>query len=161
MIQRVKKSLLHLVGAIAILATMTACGIRIEQPNNGPKEEDIRLTRCWRLDTFCKAPADVDVYIDLDKEGNFTICQRTEELTYTVFNGYYTVDEENSVLSGIYSDGTPWTDDYAYVLDKEKRSLTLTGVTRTSEVSVYKPAEMPDMSIYTTSRAAENDVKPL
>ena len=155
MIQRVKKYLLQLVGAMAILGTMTACGDRIELP------EEIRLTRCWRLDTFCNVPADVNIYIEFAEAETFTICQLTDELTYSVYEGYYTVDQLNSVLSGIYSDGTPWADDYAFVLDKQKKTLTLTAVSRPSEVSVYKPAEMPDMDKFQRSRAAENDVKPL
>ena len=157
MIQRVKKHLLQLVGAIAILGITTACWGGIEEI----KPEEIRLTRCWRLDTFCNAPADVNIYIDLTNDGNFTICQLTEALNYTVFEGTYTVDEENTILSGVYSDGTSWADDYAYVLDKENKSLTLTGVNRPSEVSIYKPAEMPDLDKYTRSTAVENDVKPL
>jgi hypothetical protein len=89
------------------------------------------------------------------------IYQRTEGLAYTVFNGTYTVDTENSVVSGVYDDGTTWLTSYNYVVNKEDKTLTLTSTENPSEVAVYEESEVPASATVKTRSALVSDVKPL
>jgi hypothetical protein len=124
-------------------------------------EVGVSLTRCWRLVTFCDVPAEVDVYINFGKDGKFTIYQRTDELTYTVFNGTYTVDKEQSLISGVYSDGVKWATDYKYEVDAESEELMMESVKNPDEVSIYKPADVPVTKAANMRVASAEDVKPL
>ena len=164
MIQKMKKYLLHLMCVVAVLLGMTGC----EGPNIGsgsgddPSKEDvIELRRCWALKSFCGVEADADICINFAKDGKFTIYQRTEELEYTVFDGTYTVDEENSLVSGIYSDGSSWVSSYHYTVDVEARELLLESVENPAEVAVYEPATVPTSALLNTRSASVADVKPL
>ena len=175
MIEKMKRVLLHLVCAMALLVGFTGCeGFNINfgptptpNPNPGQGGDDtteevgIVLTRCWRLQSFCGEPTDVDIYIDFRKDGKFTIYQRTEEVGYTVFTGTYTTNEEESLLSGVYSDGVKWTSSYYYTVDKEAETLTLESVEYPSEVSVYEPAKVPASATLSSRCASVSDVKPL
>ncbi len=152
---RVKKYLLYLFGIMVVLVSMIGC-----EKDNGSGEV-LQLRRLWKLSTFCDAPADVDIYINLGTDGRFTIYQRTEDLSFSVFEGEYSVDEENSILSGVYSDNTPWASSYRYELDVVKLQLLLESVESPNEVAIYKPAVMPKINTRSISVASVSDVKPL
>ena len=188
MIQNVKKYLLHLVCVMALLGGMTACegfDIKFTSGNengnentgngnengggngnengngNGNEENTVEFAGCWHLVSLYGAEVDVDIYIDFDNDGKFVIYQRTDNLAYTVFDGTYTVDTENSVISGVYSDGTTWLTSYNYVVDKENKTLTLTSVKNPSEVAVYEASEAPSSATVKSRCALISDVKPL
>lgn len=113
----------------------------------------------WHMVRFCGAAAEVDLYINFTREGNFTICQRSGNLAYAEFNGTYTIDEAASTISGVYDDGEPWGDSYKFSLDADF-NLVLESVANSAEVSVYEPAEMPAPATQSVSRAAAGSVKP-
>lgn len=167
MMKKMKKLLLHLACALVLLVGATGCeGLEINWgsgngDDNKTEEVGIVLTRCWHLKSFCGMPAEMDIYIDFAKDGNFTIYQRTDKLTYTKFDGTYTVDEANSLLGGVYSDGTSWTSSYLYTLDKEAEELVLESVATPAEVSVYEPSNVPTSATLKTRNASVSDVKPL
>ena len=177
MIKRVKKYLLHLTCLLALLGGMTACeGFEIywgsgngnetgnENGNgneNGGDENATELSGCWHLVSLYGSEVDADIYIDFGKEDKFVIYQRTESLEFTVFNGTYTIDEEESIVSGVYDDGTQWLSSYNYVVDKENKMLTLTSVENPSEVAVYELSEVPASATANTRSASVSDVKPL
>ena len=167
MMKNMKRYLMHLMCAVFALVAMTSCdGFEVNWGNgdNGDNEEDVvsvELARCWHLVSFCGVEAEADIYIDLGKDGKFAIYQRTEELEYTVFNGTYTADEENSLLQGVYSDGEAWASSYHYTVDKEAKTLTLESVERPSEVSIYELSKVPASATANTRSASTNDVKPL
>ena len=78
---------------------------------------------------------------------------------YSQYTGTYTLDKENSILSGVYSDGEAWGSSSKYSIS-EDINLTLKSVNNPSEVSVYVPAKMPEVaSAQSLSRAG--NVKPL
>ena len=167
MMKNMKKYLMHLMCAVFALVAMTSCeGFEVNWGNggNGGNGEDVvsvELARCWHLVSFCGVEAEADIYINLGKDGKFAIYQRTEELEYTVFNGTYTANEEESLLSGVYSDGEAWASSYHYIVDKEAKTLTLESVERPSEVAVYELSEVPASATANTRSASVNDVKPL
>jgi hypothetical protein len=80
-------------------------------------------------------------------------------LEFAVFNGTYTIDEENSIDSGVYDDGTSWLCDYNFVV--EDKTLTLTNVGNVSEVAVYEESEVSASATVKTRSASVSDVKPL
>lgn len=167
MMKNMKRYLMHLACAVFALVAMTSCeGFEINWGNggNGGNGEDVvsvELARCWHLVRFCGVEAEADIYIDLGKDGKFAIYQRTEELEYTVFNGTYTANEEESLLQGVYSDGEAWASSYHYIVDKEAKTLTLESVERPSEVSIYEASKVPASATANTRSASVNDVKPL
>lgn len=170
MMRRVKRYILRLVCVMMLAVGATSCeGIDISFGNgngngnddNNTQVDDISLTRCWHLVSFCDAPADVDIHINFAKNGTFTIYQRSKVLTYTIFTGTYTADVEHSLLSGIYDSGTKWTTDYIYTVDTEAQTLTLESVNNPDEVAVYEPSEIPTSATSSTKSASASDIKPL
>ena len=162
MIRKMKKYLLQLTCVMALLGGMTACeGFGTIGGNGGKEEVKVELASCWHLVSMYGSNVNADIYIDFGKDGNFTIYQRTEELTYTVFYGTYTNDEDNSVISGVYDDGTPWLSSYDYVVNEESKTLTLTSVENPSEVAVYELSKAPTSATVKSRCASVSDVKPL
>jgi hypothetical protein len=162
MIQKMKKYLLHLMCVVSLSLMMTSCIDFNTGDETIEEEEVIELTRCWALKSFCGVEAEMDVRINFAKDGNFTIYQRNEALTYTVFNGTYEVDAENSLISGTYEDGASWVSTYHYIVDVEARELTLESVENPAEVAVYAPSKIPASATTSSTRSASvNDVKPL
>lgn len=177
MIANVKKYLLQLLCVVALLGCMTACneftinwengnGNSTENGNDnggnsGNDENAVELAGCWHLVSLYGSEVDVDIYIDFGKDGKFVIYQRIEELAYTTFKGTYTVDAENSVVSGVYDDGEAWLSDYNYVVDKENKTLTLTNVDNPAEVAVYEASKVPASATTKSRSASTSDVKPL
>lgn len=174
MIQKIGKYLLHLVCVMILAVGTVGCeGLHFgiingdnDDNNNGNDNNDdilvdVSLVGCWRLVSFCDAPADVDIFIDFAEDGKFTIYQRTDKLSYTRYHGTYTIDEENKLLSGAYRDGEEWVTDYIYTVDTEARELTLESVNNPFEVAIYKPADAPVTKAITIQDALAEDVKPL
>lgn len=113
----------------------------------------------WCIKSFCGSSVAADLYIKFNTNATFTILQRTEMNGYRQYTGTYTLDKENSVLSGVYSDGERWGSSYKYSFDDEI-NLTLESVTNSSEVSVYVPTRMPNVTLV-QSLSCVGDVKPL
>ena len=147
-----------MMGIVVMLVGATSC----ENWNSDePVASDSRLVKCWHLVRFCDAAVDADIHISFAANDEFVIYQRIEALNYTVLTGTYTANTNTSVLSGVYSDGTSWNSDYKYSLDEKALELVLESVNNPSEIAVYQSADMPDMSLYSASRAVISDVKPL
>ena len=66
---------------------------------------------------------------------------------------------ENSIISGVYSDGEAWADSYKFSLNGG--NLVFESQSNSAEVSIYEPAEMPSATTQSVSRAVASDVKPL
>ena len=113
----------------------------------------------WRIKSYCGSAASVDLYIEFTSNNKFTILQRSESAGYTKFTGTYSIDKATSTLSGVYSDGEPWSNSYKYSLD-ENLNLVLTNAASSAEVSVYEPSEMPKGALVQTLSRVEV-VKPL
>ena len=114
----------------------------------------------WHLKSYCGVPAEVDLYIRFNDDKTFLIMQRSGSVGYTEFGGKYSIDEENSVISGTYFDGERWACDYRFSIT-ENGELTLESLTENSEVAVYEAAEMPNSTTSRITLADTQDVKPL
>ena len=121
--------------------------------------EMLALVGCWRAKSFGGVDANVDLYIEFGRGGEFVICQRTDSLEYSIYRGTYTVDAANSLVSGVYSDGVAWANDYRYSIN-EQGCLLLTNVNDATDVVTYEAAALPEAATTTSSRATVNDVRP-
>ena len=115
------------------------------------------LVGSWRAKSFYGVAAEMDIYVEFARNGEFTICQCIDSLEYQVFRGTYTVDADNSLVTGVYSDGTPWLNPQKFSIN-ESGDLVLVNANNPNEVVVYGAASMPSIAYETASRA--NDVKP-
>jgi hypothetical protein len=113
----------------------------------------------WHLVKFCGNDAAIDLYMKFTRDNKFEIYQREGELKYSRFTGTYAVDVENSIISGVYSDGEAWADSYKFSLNGE--NLVFESQSNSAEVSIYEPAEMPSATTQSVSRTVASDVKPL
>ena len=94
-----------------------------KKDNNTPLAK--QLVGEWRLTSWTsEAPQAFDAYIAFDG-GSFTIYQ-------------------NDVLSGNYSDNTPWGSSYTVTADEANNTITLTSTINTGDVSVYTRATIPE-----------------
>jgi hypothetical protein len=88
--------------------------------------------------------------------------QRSASVGYTKYRGIYSVDKEQSVVSGVYSDGESWACDYRFAFNEEG-ALVLESLTENPEVSVFVASEMPNDPSSRTKACgvAVEDVRPL
>lgn len=120
-----------------------------------------QIIGCWHLKSFCGAEPDVELYMEFATDYTFTILQRTEITGFKQFSGTFTIDVDNSTISGKYSDGESWGDSYKFSIS-DAGELVMTSVSNGDEQSVYEVSEMPyAASVQLYSRAAAHDVKPL
>ncbi len=95
----------------------------------------------WVLTSWNSA-ADLSqkVYINLGENGSFALYQLINTTQgYAHFSGTYTYNEQ--ILSGLYSDRTPWSQSYTAVVSET--SLTLTGQSD-GNIGVYTRTTIPD-----------------
>ena len=96
----------------------------------------------WHLKSFCGAPVDADVYMKFNSDRSFLILQRSGSKGYTEYRGTYSLDEDNLIVSGVYSDGVNWACSYKLSINSDSE-LILESITENPEISVYEAAEMP------------------
>ena len=114
----------------------------------------------WRIKSYCGVPAEVDLYIQFKADETFLILQRSGSFGYAEFGGRYSIDAQNYIISGTYFDGESWACDYRFSIT-ENNELILESVTENPEISVYEPAEMPNLTKSRARLADIQDVKPL
>jgi hypothetical protein len=124
-------------------------------------ELDYNIIGSWHMTSYCGTPADVDIYMQLNKDMTFVLYQRSGDLAYSTYSGKYTIDLNNSIISGQYSDGSPWANRYYYSINSNNE-LVFTNTYNSSEVSVYEPAQMPTVSTRSMQQTIANTiVRPL
>lgn len=103
---------------------------------------DVQIAGEWRLTSWTgEAPQVFDAYIAFNA-GQFTIYQKIESVKFQKYTGSYMF--QGDVLSGTYSDNTPWGSPYTVSVDESSNTLTLTSTANTGDVSVYTRATIPD-----------------
>ena len=88
------------------------------------------------------APDDmeVDIYVEFKAEGDFALYQQLGEGRYRKYTGSWTC--EGNVLSGVYTDGTPWGSTYRLELNAD--TLTMTALNGSDEAMTYAKQSIPD-----------------
>lgn len=96
----------------------------------------------WHLTSWTnEMPQAFDAFIAFES-GNFTIYQRIETVKYQKYTGIYQLKGE--VLSGKYSDNTPWgSSSYTVAIDADGNTLTLTSDSDIGDVCVYTRTPIP------------------
>ena len=113
-----------------------------KKDNNTPLAK--QLVGEWRLTSWTgEAPQAFDAYIAFDG-GSFTIYQKVESVKYQKYTGSYSASKDD-VLSGNYSDNTPWGSSYTVTADESSNNtITLTSTINPGDVSVYTRATIPE-----------------
>ncbi|MBP5210645.1 MAG: hypothetical protein J6Z27_02255 [Bacteroidales bacterium] len=84
----------------------------------------------------------VDVYIEFLSSGQFNIYQMKGAGRYYHYTGTWT--RTNNIVTGSYSDGTPWACDYRVFKETEGKTLTMTANNTTREKMTLISAKIPD-----------------
>ena len=87
------------------------------------------------------APGVFDAYVSFASDKTFEIYQQIEQVGYQKYTGSYLIG--NKMLSGKYSDNTPWGSSYEVSFDESGNTLTLVSDPSVGEVSVYTRASIP------------------
>lgn len=123
---------------LAAVLSAVICGCSKDE---GPSVDRTILGN-WRILTWNgTSSGDFDIYITFGADGSFCLYQRVDSPLYDRFTGTYSASD--GILSGVYSDGTPWNTSYGYELSSSGNSLTMTGVSGT-ETSVYVRSSIPE-----------------
>jgi len=100
-----------------------------KKDNNTPLAK--QLVGEWRLTSWTgQAPQVFDAYIAF------------ESVKYQKYTGSYLL--KGDVLSGNYSDNTPWGSSYTVTADESSNTITLTSTADTGDVCVYTRATIPE-----------------
>lgn len=87
------------------------------------------------------SPGVFDAYVSFASDKTFEIYQQIEQVGYQKYTGSYLIG--NKMLSGKYSDNTPWGSSYEVSFDESGNTLTLVSDPSVGEVSVYTRASIP------------------
>lgn len=110
----------------------------------------------WRLaEWHDSADLPFAIYLAITADGKFTLWQQLQSVEWQKFTG--TVELNDNVVTGVYSDGQAWSASYNVERDGEK--MIWTAATDASDRSVYVPATIPNelstMSISSATRSTE------
>ena len=96
----------------------------------------------WHLTMWRGAGPSFDVYLSITEDGVVSLFQRIESRLWETY--YSTVEVENGVISGVYTDGVEWAHSYYVGLDDD--TMIWTSTADSSEVSVYTRCTLPDVT---------------
>lgn len=144
------KKILYIISAVAALLFAFSCEKDSSRVMN-------QIAGEWHC-TVTDSGVAQDVYLALTADGQFEMYQQTGDGPYWYSAGKYTLDVENMVLSGVYSDKYPWK--YSYEISVSGSSLTMTAVENPAYAVTYSkeaiPSEVRSMSLpLTKAEAAE------
>lgn len=148
------KRLCLLIIAFLAVAGAVACSPERDDPVPDPPVENIpddpdvpesdinteEIAGTWHLTRWSDSEPAFEVYISITDDGNLTLWQRIDSYGWEVFGS--TVNYEDSIISGVYADGTAWGASYMVVLEDDL--MTWTSVYDDSDVSSYTLEELPD-----------------
>ena len=105
----------------------------------------------WLLTSWRGAAPSFDIYLSITEDGVVTLYQR---MTSRLWETYYsTVEFENGIISGIYTDGVAWGASYSVTMSEN--TMTWTDTSDSTDVSVYTRCTLPNFENDST-RAAIN-----
>ena len=154
-----KRLINMMTGAVMLLGMMTSCG---KEP--AADTVDKAIVGEWHLaeviyDGNSVNDIPVDVYLKIEGNCKFELYQKAEgQLRYTKFTG--TCKTENGILSGVYSSGTAWGDEYATAIVDEMLELTNSDMLEVQrfEKNALSDEEKADAVL---STRADMDISPI
>ena len=111
-----RKIFTKIIVIVAAVFTLAACGL------SDARKFD-RLVGEWHY-TGEESGVQIDIYLALYGDSSFDLYQKVGDGPHYLYKGKFELNED--VLSGTYSDYTPWA--HEYNVETTKTSLTLTSV---------------------------------
>lgn len=108
------------------------------------KPEDVRFKESLVGDWHFEGEENgvtIDVWLSFSDDDTFKMYQLVGEGAYWSSTGKYYYDLQKGIISGRYSDQTPWAHDYQF--DVESGRLTLTPVGNEAPATVYRREAIP------------------
>ena len=109
------------------------------------KEKMPDITGEWKLDNISTVTKgntySINVYLEFDADGTFSIWQQRQEGRYEYYHGEWTT--KNDSIYGTYDDGKPWGSG-SYKATSKKGNLMLTAQNGTGEVTTYVRTSIPE-----------------
>lgn len=131
---------LYTLFAVLGLCMFAGCGSSSKGDDASPLAK--QLVGEWHLVSWNgAAPGVFDAYVSFASDKTFEIYQQIEQVGYQKYTGSYLIG--NKMLSGKYSDNTPWGSSYEVSFDESGNTLTLVSDPSVGEVSVYTRASIP------------------
>lgn len=147
------------IGFAALVCAASSC--QKEEVTVKP-EIDSNIVGEWELDSTIadgEEISNVSAYLSINQDGSFELYQQTgsQNLRYVMYKG--TCSSKDNILSGTYSDGTPWGDRYSYRLEGDKLILTTYNLI---ETQTYVKAEIPaEVKENADTKSISDDVTPI
>ena len=111
-------------------------------PPTGGDADTSDIAGDWHLTSWCGAEPSFDIYLSISEDGVVSLFQR---FTTRLWETYYsTVEFENGIISGIYTDGVAWGTSYYVTISGD--TMTWVDVTDSSDISVYTRCTLPDFT---------------
>ncbi|HIR82998.1 MAG TPA: lipocalin family protein [Candidatus Cryptobacteroides pullicola] len=135
-----KKIIITLIVTAALIVGAAGCN------KNKPDNIGTEMVGQWELTGAEFATRSITVgdevltvYIDFQEGGTFRLYQQLGEGRFAYFNGTWAV--AGDVVSGRYSDNTPWASEYRVSVDGD--TLTMTAESGAADVYVYSRCSIP------------------
>ena len=123
-----------------VAGDITEFAVNIDTTPTPPASGFAAMAGTWHLKEWCGSTTfDFDIYLDIDAEGGVTLWQRLGSLGWECFESEATIDA--SVISGVYSDSTPWSASYNFTLEGD--TMVWERTDDALDISVYERAELP------------------
>ena len=145
------KNVTKIIVIVAALFTLAACGL------SDARKFD-RLVGEWHY-TGQESGVTIDIYLALYGDNSFDLYQKVGEGPHYLYKGKFEYNED--VLSGTYSDYTPWAHDYT--VNASKTSLTLTSVADPKYTLSFTKEAIPESvrTHYMPVTKAEDQILPI
>ena len=127
-----KKFFTRIVLCAAAVLSFAAC--------SNPEEEKMEIVAGEWHYTITESGVQIDVYLGLYADYTFDLYQKIGDGPHYLYKGKYSFDGQ--ILSGTYSDYTPWAHDYK--VTRSGGSLTLTSVASPDYSVTYKKESIPE-----------------
>ena len=126
-----RKILTIIMVCAAAMFTFAACG--------DPEADKLgKVAGEWHY-TGVESGVEIDIYLGLYADSTFDLYQKVGEGPHYLYKGKYNFDGQ--VLTGTYSDYTPWAHDYN--VTKSNGSLTLTSVAAPDYAITFRKESIP------------------
>ena len=149
------KKILYFLAALALVA-VTSC-----KPDNKPEDEKPVDYKALVIGEWHCAPAEfnADIYVAFNENGSFDLYQKIGDGRHRHYSGKW--NAQDSILSGTYSDGSPWGSTYQMVFNDDD-TLVLTALSDEAMTYTRKsiPSDVKENSIDVKS-ADEDDYCPV
>ena len=152
------------VAVIALFSVFACASVDDGGGSNAPKiewSEQGSVVGEWNLSSWSgKSDSAPRVYLALYEDGNFDMYQQAFSVLWYHYEGTYTISEDN-LLTGVYSDGEPWSTSYRVFFGYEEGTFADTDMPASAPIHIRLVNEKNDkeISIYDTTTIPDEVVE--